>query len=410
MLREVAKENVSTHGFRSSGDLDEATPYADALDAARRLTPDEPLFCFSAQALARQAELFLNGFPGQMTYAVKANPSPEIVGVLGRHGIDTFDVASPAEMELVRAEVPDAGLHYHNPVKSRLEIEQAYHRFGVRHFAADDEAELHKLAATIADREAVEAVIRFRGAKNRAVHDFSTKFGADPAHAARLLKLAHDLGFKPALTFHPGSQCPGTRSYVENIELAGEICREADLKIDRLNVGGGFPMDYPGETVEPLENFFTAIEQAAIRVFGSDHPALVAEPGRALVAGCTSLLARVKHRRPHNDDLFLNDGVYGAFMELTQAPVDLPCRAIRNGRLLDGPKQAFDVYGPTCDPLDRLPKSITLPTTVTDGDWIEFGMVGAYGAATVTRFNGYGTIGCIPVDAVVSGAGCQPHV
>ena len=74
-----------------------------------------------------------------------------------------------------------------------------------------------------------------------------------------------------------------------------------------------------------------------------------------------------------------------------------------NGRLLDGPKQAFDVYGPTCDPLDRLPNPVTLPTTVTDGDWIEFGMVGAYGAATVTRFNGYGTIASIAVDTVVSG-------
>ena len=191
---------------------------------------------------------------------------------------------------------------------------------------------------------------------------------------------------------------------MENIELAGEVCRNAGLEIDRLNVGGGFPMDYPCQTVEPLERFFSAIEQAAARVFGAGHPALVAEPGRALVAGCTSLLARVKHRRPHNDDLFLNDGVYGAFMELTQAPVDLPCRAIRNGRLLDGPKQAFDIYGPTCDPLDRLPNPVTLPTTVTDGDWIEFGMVGAYGAATVTRFNGYGTIASVAVNSVIAGS------
>ncbi len=403
MLRDVAKDRSDAQTLKPADRRTEEPSYADALDVARRLTPDEPLFCFSARALRARADLFLNGFPGQMTYAVKANPSPEVIRVLGQHGIDTFDVASLAEMELVRTEVPDAGLHYHNPVKSRLEIEEAYHRFGVRHFAADDEAELHKLAATIADREAVEAVIRFRGAKNRAVHDFSTKFGAEPAHAARLLRLAHDLGFRLALTFHPGSQCLDAHSYVENIELAGEICSTAGLDIGRLNVGGGFPMDYPCQAVEPLEEFFSGIEQAAARVFGVGHPALVAEPGRALVAGCTSLLARVKHRRPHNDDLFLNDGVYGAFMELTQAPVDLPCRAIRNGRLLDGPKQAFDVYGPTCDPLDRLPNPVTLPTTVTDGDWVEFGMVGAYGAATVTRFNGYGTIGSIAVDTVVSG-------
>ncbi|MGI9414473.1 MAG: hypothetical protein ACR2PM_12435, partial [Hyphomicrobiales bacterium] len=359
-------------------------------------------FCFSADALAGQARVFLSGFPGEVTYAVKANPSPGIIDVLSRQGVTAFDVASPAEMALVRSEAPRAGLHYHNPVKSRQEIEQAYHRFGIRHFAADDEAELHKLASTIADRGSVEAVIRFRAGQNRAGHDFSTKFGAEPAHAAALLKLAHELGFRLALTFHPGSQCLDARSYVENIEAAGDICGRANVGIGRLNVGGGFPVAYPGETVPPLSAFFSAIAEATVRVFGQEHPTLVAEPGRALVAGSTSLLARVKHRRPHIDDLFLNDGIYGAFMELTQAPVDLPCRAVRNGRVLEGPKQGFAVYGPTCDPLDRLPNPIVLPAAVTEGDWIEFGMVGAYGAATVTRFNGYGAISSVPVQRVIA--------
>lgn len=402
MLRDLADDTKTPTAAGTSAGRETAPVYADALDVANTLEPDGPVFCYSAQALERQMHVFMAGFPGEVTYAVKANPSPEIIRTLSRQGMTTFDVASPAEMTLVRTEAPEAGLHYHNPVKSRDEIAQAYHRFGIRHFAVDDEAELHKLASTIADRSAVEAVIRFRSGKNRAVHDFSTKFGAEPDHAAGLLKLANDLGFELALTFHPGSQCLDARSYVENIEAAGEICRKAGLKIGRLNVGGGFPVAYPGEAVPPLAEFFSAISDTATGVFGPNHPALVAEPGRALVAGCTSLLARVKHRRPHNDDLFLNDGIYGAFMELTQAPVDLPVRAIRNGRVLEGPKQAFTLYGPTCDPLDRLPNPFVLPANVADGDWIEFGMVGAYGAATVTRFNGYGAIPGVAVGTVVS--------
>ena len=240
MLRDLADDTKTATAPGTSAGREKAPVYADALDVANTLTPDGPVFCYSAQALERQTHMFMAGFSGEVTYAVKANPSPEIIRTLSRQGMTTFDVASPAEMTLVRTEAPEAGLHYHNPVKSRDEIAQAYHRFGIRHFAADDEAELHKLASTIADRSAVEAVIRFRSGKNRAMHDFSTKFGAEPDHAAGLLKLADDLGFELALTFHPGSQCLDARSYVENIEAAGEICRKAGLKIGRLNVGGGF--------------------------------------------------------------------------------------------------------------------------------------------------------------------------
>ena len=309
-----------------------------------------------------------------------------------RLGLHAFDVASPTEMALVREASPTAVLHYHNPVKSRAEIAQALTMFGTRHFAVDDDAELGKIAEQVDDAQAVELAVRFRGAKNRAMCDFSSKFGANPADAAHLLKRASALGFRTALTFHAGSQCLDPRAYVENIEAAAGICDGAGIRIGRLNVGGGFPISFPRQPVPALRDFFTAIDTATRTAFGTHAPDLVCEPGRAMVAPSTSLLARVKHRRPRSDDLFLNDGIYGALMELTQVPVDLPCRVIRDGRVLEGPDQAFVVYGPTCDPTDRFPRSVILPSSVSEGDWIEFGLVGAYGAATTTRFNGYGTI------------------
>jgi ornithine decarboxylase len=48
------------------------------------------------------------------------------------------------------------------------------------------------------------------------------------------------------------------------------------------------------------------------------------------------------------------------------------------------------VFGPTCDPLDVLPEKLELPKDIEEGDFIEFGTLGAYGCATMTRFNGYG--------------------
>lgn len=376
--------------------------YEDALEVALRIEPDVPLFCFSETALARQYERFRDGFPGEVTYAVKANPSPEVIRALAGFGMDAFDVASPAEMDLVRTFCPQAALHYHNPVKSRAEIECAHRVYKVRHFAVDDAAEIAKIADSIEARHDIELVVRFRAAKNRAVCDFSTKFGADEDLATRLLQQAHDLGFKASLTFHPGSQCLDPISYVENIEAAARISRRAGLPLTRLNVGGGFPVAYPGQAVIPLSEFFRAIDTAARNAFGDDMPQLIAEPGRALVGGSTSLLGRVKHRRPGTDDLFLNDGIYGSLMEQTQVPVALPCRVIRDGQVLEGAAHDFVVYGPTCDPLDRIPGTVTLPASVAEGDWIEFGLVGAYGAATTTRFNGYGAVPSVNVQSVLT--------
>ncbi|HRE36657.1 MAG TPA: type III PLP-dependent enzyme, partial [Sphingopyxis terrae] len=51
---------------------------------------------------------------------------------------------------------------------------------------------------------------------------------------------------------------------------------------------------------------------------------------------------------------------------------------------------AFSFYGPTCDDLDHMAGPFYLPADVKAGDFIEIGMLGAYGCAMRTRFNGFG--------------------
>ena len=50
----------------------------------------------------------------------------------------------------------------------------------------------------------------------------------------------------------------------------------------------------------------------------------------------------------------------------------------------------FSFYGPTCDDLDRMAGPFELPGDVGAGDYIEVGMLGAYGCAMRTQFNGFG--------------------
>jgi ornithine decarboxylase len=65
---------------------------------------------------------------------------------------------------------------------------------------------------------------------------------------------------------------------------------------------------------------------------------------------------------------------------------------------LTQPLAEFSFYGPTCDDADYMKGPFMLPADIQAGDWIEIGMLGAYGAAMKTGFNGFGTADAVVVD------------
>jgi ornithine decarboxylase len=284
--------------------------------------------------------------------------------------------------------------HYHNPIKSRTEIRDAYGKYGCRRFAVDCREELRKIAEVVQNTAGVEVAVRLVLPRQRtsSAHDFSTKFGAAEHICVELLKEAAERGFTPLLTFHPGSQSRDPQVYVRHIEAAARIALNAGITIGKLNVGGGFPANYTRSVGGPLEPFFTAIATTVTKAFGKgNEPKLECEPGRGLVATCMSLLTRVKIVCTDGDDIFLNDGVYGGLMEVMQvAELEPPYRLLRDGEVLHGETRAWKTFGPTCDPLDVLPHRLELPASIRDDDYIEFGNLGAYSVATTTMFNGYG--------------------
>jgi len=381
--------------------------YADALAVARVMQPEEAVFCFSADRLKARLAVFTAGFPGKVSFAVKSNPTREVVTTLAEAGLTHWDVASVQEMALVHGVQPSAHFHYHNPVKSRREIHNAYSKFGCRRFAVDAREEVAKIAEIVGDDRSVEMAVRFVLPRDRAssAHDFSTKFGAPEHIAVELLQDIQRRGFVPVMTFHPGSQSRDPNVYVRHIEAAHRIAKTAGVHIGKLNVGGGFPATYPLSKPAPLDTFFTLIAEATTRYFGKGtEPELECEPGRGLVASCMSLLTRIKLVCSDGDDIFLNDGIYGGLMEFMQAPeLQPPYRVIRDGKVVDGPTKPWKVFGPTCDPLDVLPTKLDLPMVLQDEDYIEFGTLGAYGIATATLFNGYGNHAVIPAGDVFNG-------
>ena len=354
--------------------------------------PDRPVYFFSPARLQSAASEFQSGFEGLVTYAVKANDGVEVLTALMRAGINAFDVASPVEMGAVRRHNPRAVLHYHNPVRSMDEIEQAK-AFGISSWAIDDFGELDKLGSLVPK---TEIAIRLKLPVRGAAYAFGEKFGPSPELAKALLQEVAKRGHIASMTFHPGTQCRDPKAWASYIQAAADVTAAANVPLQRLNIGGGFPSWREAAAPELLE-IFRVIDQTKNCYFTNlaghhNAPILVCEPGRAMVGDAFALGLRVKSLRS-DGSVVLNDGVYGALAEWRDMRVPDETRMQLfdpTGQERRGAGINRRVFGPTCDSLDRVPPNINLPSDMKDGDYLLIQGMRAYSVALTCRFNGYG--------------------
>jgi len=368
--------------------------YQDAPAVVRALAPDEPVILNRPHAAARAARFFVEKFPGKSLYAVKANPSPDLLRVLWASGVTHYDVASIAEVRLVRATLPGATLCFMHPVKTAGAIREAYHVHGVRVFSLDTQEELDKIVAATDAATDLSLCVRLRVSSEYAELSLASKFGIDLADAAPLLQATRQVADALGICFHVGSQAMTPFAYVQALERVRAAIVDASVTVDIIDVGGGFPSIYPGMEPPPLEDYFASIHRASESLPISYSSELWCEPGRALCAEYNSLVVKVEKRR--GNELYINDGSYGALFDAAHVGWRFPVRSLSDARgevLSD-----FSFYGPTCDDADFMEGPFALPDNIAPGDYIEIGMLGAYGAAMRTRFNGFGGGEAVEVD------------
>ena len=373
--------------------------FPDAKAVARTLAPDDPVILNRPHAAARAARFFVDRFPGKSLYAVKANPSPDLIQILWANGVTHYDVASIAEVRLVRGLLPDAVLCFMHPVKSPGAIREAYFEHGVKTFSLDSSEELAKIVAATrsSDGEAatdLRLCVRLRVSSEYSELSLASKFGCDLTDAAALLQETRQYADWLGVCFHVGSQAMSPFAYVQALDRTRAAIAEASVVIDMIDVGGGFPSVYPGMEPPPLEDYFKIIHQHFYALPIAYNAELWCEPGRALCAEYSSLIVKVEKRR--GEELYINDGAYGALFDAAHVDWKFPVRALEDD--LIKPEADFAFYGPTCDDADYMPGPFALPSDIQAGDYIEIGMLGAYGAAMKTDFNGFGAAERIVVE------------
>jgi ornithine decarboxylase len=361
--------------------------YHNVEDLLLATDPQMPVYCIYPHVYRESTRHFLDGFPGRVLFAVKANNHPKVLAQLFSAGVRHFDCASLEEIKLVNEVCPGSTMYFMNPVRLAGHARAAQMEYGVRHFVIDHHSGLAPLLNEI---EVAQSVIFARMAVSHesALEDLSAKFGARPENIPALLTEISEAGAEPALAFNVGTGVTDPDAYAYAIGVARDALAKLSFKVRLLDIGGGFPRPYPGYRVPPLDEYFSRIKNAAQSLSLADDGELLSEPGRALSAPGMSAVTRVLLRKA--DRVYLNDGMYGAFWELRfKGHLAYPSKVFRSGLPLVGEMQSFRIFGPTCDSTDELPARVELPADINVGDHIEFGSIGAYSLSGRTNFNGF---------------------
>jgi ornithine decarboxylase len=353
-----------------------------------------PLFIINRSELTKNLNRFRTLLPRvQPFYAVKANPHHEILKVFHKKGA-SFDVASQGEMEtLLKIGVSADHMLFANTIKRNNTLKFVKNH-NIRLMTFDSEYELYKISEFAPNSE---VMIRVKVSNVGSIVELSVKFGVEPADAIPLLIKAHKLGLKAVgLSFHVGSQCLKVENYVEALEMASIIFRDAKLKqipLEILDIGGGFPIRHFDSENDYFVEMAPTINKEIDRLFDPSVK-IIAEPGRAFVGSACSLVMRVigKSIRFNKHWYYLDDGIYGSLSGLLYDHCKYQYKALRKGK-----PQISTLAGPTCDGLDVISYTEEMPE-LEIGDIIYVPNIGAYSIASSTNFNSLPAARVVAID------------
>lgn len=352
-----------------------------------------PLFIVDHDILRKNYSEFQHWLPNvQAYYAVKANSAPEILNTFYKMGA-SFDVASIAEFHLAFENIKHLPqkerqdfiwnkIIYANPIKDNNTLEELNQYKPLVTY--DNIEEIYKIKKYAPN---AGLVLRIRVPNTGSIVELSSKFGASPGEAVKLINIAFDSGLTvEGISFHVGSQCTNFDNFVQALNTSASILNDADGKgfpLRLLDIGGGFPAPYDG-SVKPFHELARVLNTEFARLF-TKKLEIIAEPGRFLVATAATLVAQVigKADRDGKRCYYLNDGIYHTFSGVLFDHCQYHIKSFKTGTT-----QLCAVFGPTCDALDTICQAESLPE-LNLGDFVYSENIGAYSHASSTYFNGF---------------------
>jgi len=358
-----------------------------------------PVYVYSRGDIERAYRAFdsaLEGIPHEICYAVKANSSLGVLGVLVELGAGA-DIVSVGELyRWVRAGGSAEHVVFSGVGKTESEMKAALEAnigcFNVE--SAEELAVLDSVARSLGKRAPVS--LRVNPDVDPETHPYistglkQNKFGVAMAEAPALFRdAAKRAGLQViGVDCHIGSQLTKTTPFVDAIArlvaLVQSLAKDG-IELRHVDIGGGLGIDYgKGDGVPPTPAEYGAAVQKALAPLTSLGVTLMTEPGRVLVGGAGALITKVLYRKENEAKHFtIVDAAMNDLMRPALYNSFHPIQPVRNP---DRPLIKTDVVGPICETGDFFARDRELPA-LDAGELVWIGAAGAYGAAMASNYN-----------------------
>jgi len=361
---------------------------ASVTDDERLRDVPSPCFVVEEERLRSTIETINRLLPGEVLYSLKTNPHPRIAEIVASHGCG-FLLSSVEELEaIIRGMGADpSGIMFQSPSLTADQYRRAK-AAGVTRYIVDSDEQLDLVLASLREEPPVtEILVRVNTGVTVAAPElpYSTdSFLGFPVEDAvdvfeRLDRNLAGRGVRIGLHNHLLSQNTFPELWTANLDALAhfvDMLREQGLRLDAVDFGGGYPIDY-GRGSLPLEEIATLIAKTTARMRRA-YPDLrfIFEPGRKVVGESITLVATVAHVKTFRgaNVAILDASLYNSSLDTLVVGLHLPVAKIGAD---DGPKMEYVLRGSTPDSLDVFSRKALLPK-LAPGDRIAFLHAGAY--------------------------------
>jgi len=354
-----------------------------------------PCYVYSSAGIRQQYALLrdaLGKLDARLHYSVKANSSIAILALLRELGAG-LDIVSGGELyRALKAGYEGKDIVFSGVGKTEREMEEAL-RAEVLLFNVESEQELHVLDR-VAKRLGVTAPVALRVNPEVLVdtpHPYTRtgekgmKFGIPFDEALSVAKLTPTLRNirLVGLDMHVGSQISQFAPYEVGLQrllhLRREIERDAKVRLEYLDIGGGLAVTYDAETSVDVVHFGEVIRA----LVGGSGLKIILEPGRFLVGNAGVLLTRVLYRkRSGGKEFIITDAGMTDLLRPSHYNAFHRIEAVQP----TGRTTIADVVGPICESGDFLALDRQMDDAAP-GDLLAVQSTGAYGFVMASNYN-----------------------
>lgn len=326
-----------------------------------------------------------------IAYAMKAENNISILKIMIDEGLGA-DVVSVGEIEkYIKAGGDTKKIVFSGVAKSHEEIKRAI-ELNIKQFnieSIDEALRINNIAKSM--NKNVSCAIRVNPNVDALTHHKITtgtkgdKFGISIKTIednAELLKSMSNIKIN-TLAMHIGSQMLNASPFYEAVKVLKKLYEEVSnigLKIDTLDIGGGFGVGYnKGEASFDFDSF----KKNTVELLRDTKLNIMLEPGRFLIAKSGALIMKVEYIKHEwgKTYVILNGGMNDYIrVAMYDAHNEILPLSIKEGSMTS------DFVGPICESSDIFAGG-RVSSNLEEGDYVALLDSGAYGASMASNYN-----------------------